>query len=129
MYPDAEDVKALGDILGLSLVGPEDEPSNKHFEVVAASMRYISGDILPHTFIYVDKCTENSGNYPTNYTVSKDAPVVNVDPASWDVYFGEPVTTPTAEELAARSRDYEADAQEALARRVQNVIDWVNGID
>ncbi|MBQ6982647.1 MAG: BACON domain-containing protein, partial [Synergistaceae bacterium] len=129
VYPDAEDVEALGDILGLSLVGPEDEPSNKHFEVVAASMRYISGDILPHTFIYVDKCTENSGNYPTNYTVSKDAPVVNVDPASWDVYFGEAVTTPTASEQAALSRDYEAHAQLILARRVQNVIDWVNGID
>ena len=129
VYPDAEDVEALGDILGVSLVGPENEPSNKHFEVVAASMRYISGDILPHTFIYVDKCTENSGNYPTNYTVSKDAPVVNVDPASWDVYFDEAVTTPTASEQAALSRDYEAHAQLILARRVQNVIDWVNGID
>ena len=122
-------MKALGNILGVTLADPSNEPNNKHFEVVAASMRYASGDRLPQTFVYVDKCSVNRVHNPALYTVSTEPAVISVDQASWDSYFGDEVTTPTAEELAALSKDYEAHAEERLKERVQKVIDWSNGID
>ena len=131
IYPDAEDVKALGNILGVNFVDPSNEPVHQYFEILAAGMRYASGDKLPHTFVYVDKHSANKGNYPVTVPVSSEPAVINVDPASWDSYFGDDdeATTPTADELAARSRDYEAHVQASLARRVQNVINWAAGID
>ena len=131
IYPDAEDVKALGNILGLTLVDPSNESNDKHFEIIAASMRYASGDTLPQTFVYLDKCSVNRVHNSALYTVSKDPVVINVDPASWDSYFGDDdeATTPTADELAALSRDYEAHAEERLKERVQKLIDWSKGID
>ena len=122
-------MKALGNILGVTLADPSNEPNDKHFEVVAASMRYASGDRLPQTFVYVDKCSVNRVHNPALYTVSTEPAVISVDQASWDSYFGDEVTTPTAEELAALSKDYEAHAEERLKERVQKVIDWSNGID
>ena len=122
IYPDAEDVKALGNILGVTLADPSSEPNSKYFEIVAASMRYASGDILPHTFIYIDKCTENRV-HNNLYTVSYDraASTTSRDQAGND--------SPSDEELAERLREYEANLDERLKERVQKVIDWSAGID
>ncbi|MBR1437306.1 MAG: BACON domain-containing protein [Synergistaceae bacterium] len=123
IYPDAEDVKALGNILGVTLADPSSEPNSKYFEIVAASMRYASGDILPHTFIYIDKCGENRV-HNNLYTVSYSASTVST--ASTDLVGSD---SPSDEELAERLKEYEANLDERLKERVQKVIDWSAGID
>ena len=123
IYPDTEDVKALGNILGVTLADPSSEPNRKYFEIVAASMRYVSGDTLPHTFIYIDKCGENRV-HNNLYTVS-----YTNDTASTPSLEQDGSDSPSNEELAERLREYDAHADERLKERVQKVIDWSAGID
>lgn len=43
-YQNAEDVNTLGEILGIQFVSPNDEPNDKHFELLAVGRRYITSD-------------------------------------------------------------------------------------
>lgn len=91
VYPNAEDVNTLGNILGIQFVSPNDEPNDKHFEVLAVGTRYIysddtdfltydDGDIT-YNFVYVERSDKNE-DYNDIGTASPD--VYDPDPTYSD---------------------------------------------
>ena len=149
VYPNADDVNNLENMLGIHFASPNDEPVDKHYEFIAVGKRYISSDAdylvykegdIPYNFVYVERSSKNESYfdasiesfdvYNPNPTYSDDAGVVDSDdylPNYAKTDYTE--TNNTEEEKAERIIILEQEAKAALARRVNNLISWSEGLN
>ena len=145
VYPNADDVNNLENMLGIHFASPNDEPVDKHYEFIAVGKRYISSDAdylvykegdIPYNFVYVERSSKNESYFDANIesfdvynpnpTYSDDAGIV----ASDDYLPNNTETDYTEEdEEAEREINREQEEKEALARRVNGLISWSEGLN
>ena len=142
VYPNADDVNNLENILGIHFASPNDEPVDKHFEFLAVGRRYISDDAdyliydegdITYDFVYVERTSKNKSYidasiesfdvYDPNPTYSDDAGVVDTDD-SLNQNTSEPNNTETEQ-----ANEDEQEAKKALAQRVNELISWSEGLN
>ena len=113
VYPNAEDVNTLGNILGIQFVSPNDEPTDKHFEILTVGTRYISDDAdyliydegdITYNFVYVERSEKNKDYedigtaspdvYDPNPTYSDDASIASIDSTIIEAYENRKASEP-----------------------------------
>ncbi|MBR0150755.1 MAG: hypothetical protein IJP89_05275 [Synergistaceae bacterium] len=124
VYPDSADVQAMNEFLNLSLAEPDEDAPYKAFELLAASMRELSGGNR-HVFTYVANCDGNTEYFSNVFSRditedvavdSGDAPVNTTAATAYDIV---PAAIVNAEELH----------NELCEARVQKLFDWQAGLD
>lgn len=144
VYPNADDVNNLENMLGIHFASPNDEPVDKHYEFIAVGKRYISSDAdylvykegdIPYNFVYVERSSKNESYFDANIesfdvynpnpTYSDDAGIVDSD----DYLPNNTNTNNTEDEEAEREINREQEAKAALARRVNELIRWSEGLN
>ena len=141
VYPNADDVNNLENMLGIHFASPNDEPVDKHYEFIAVGKRYISSDAdyltykegdIPYNFVYVERSSKNKGYfdasigsfdvvYDPNPTYSDDAGVAGIVDSADSPSRNASESNNTETEQA---NEDEQESKEALAQRVNELISW-----
>ena len=155
VYPNAEDVNTLGSILGIQFVSPNDEPNDKHFEILAVGTRYIDSDDtdfltydngdITYNFVYVERSDKNEDYddigtaspdvYDPDPTYSDDVSIALISADIIEAYENRKASEPAYTEAervvdeAEQARIREELEKEYQTSRVNELIAWSEGLD
>lgn len=154
VYPNADDVNNLENMLGIHFASPNDEPVDKHYEFIAVGKRYISSDAdylvykegdIPYNFVYVERSEKNKDYedigtaspdvYDPNPTYSDDASIATIDSTIIEAYENRKASEPAYTEAeriadeAEQARIREELEKEYQRSRVNALIEWSEGLN
>lgn len=133
VYPDADDIEALNNLLNLDLTKPDANAPDPHFEFLGVGIRPLSNETI-HTFVYVASISSNHEylnglndtlSVDVDEYVSGDVDLKNLSEAELQRIVSEMMKSVEGLETVSSDKMYAASCRE----RVWAMLNWGAGLN